>query len=333
MEVHLIDHPSYLRWVLSPTHPTQGRRFAAAGSVLRQLAAEGQLLLREHRSVAATPEQLTEVHSAQYVRRVLDDGICGEWMGSRPDLAAIASYFFGGTLQAEDLVNQGAQLIVHLPGAKHHAMADHSSGFCVFADFAALARRFASAGKRVACLDIDLHHGDGTEQLTRTAPDILTFSVHQGGLFPGTGVEHEDDSVNHVHNRPLAAGDGDAELVVAVQEFVDLARDFRADVLLLAVGADGHSADPLGSLEYSEEGLVTALSLVRSAFPTTPIVMGGAGGYRPDDYTPSMWVHAVAALAAISEPEIAAMQILNRVHETVRSGAHNAQQQEIAERD
>ena len=332
MEVHLIDHPSYGSWVLSPTHPTQGRRFEAATSVLRQLAAEGQLQLREHESVAATVELLHEVHAPHYVRRVLEDGISGEWAGSRPDLAEIASRFYGGTLMAEGLVADGAKLVVHLPGAKHHAMAEHSSGFCVFADFAALARRFAATGKRVACLDVDLHHGDGTEELTRTEPGILTFSVHQGGLFPGTGAEREDNHVQHVHNRPLAAGDGDAELVVAVQEFVDLAKAFNADVLLLAVGGDGHSADPLGSLEYSEAGLVTALSLVRHAFPETPVVMGGAGGYRPDDYTPSMWVHAVATLAGHEAAEIEGFNILDRVRETVRSRAHNEGIKEV-ERD
>ena len=322
MEVHLINHPSYGSWVLAPSHPTQGRRFEAATSVLRQLAAEGQLQLREHESVAATAEQLHEVHAPHYVRRVLEDGISGEWSGSRPDLAEIATRFYGGTLLAEGLVADGAKLVVHLPGAKHHAMSDRSSGFCVFADFAALARRFAAAGKRVACLDVDLHHGDGTEELTRAEPNILTFSVHQGGLFPGTGAEREDDHSQHVYNRPLAAGDGDAELVVAVQEFVDLAKAFNADVLLLAVGGDGHAADPLGSLEYSEAGLAMALSLVRNAFADTPIVMGGAGGYRPDDHTPSMWVHAVAALAGREGADIEGLNILERVHESVRVGAH-----------
>ena len=323
MEVHLIDHPSYANWVLSPSHPTQGRRYVAATAVLEQLAAEGQLQLTHHQSLAATPEQLHQVHAPHYVRRVLEDGVSGEWTDSRPDLAEIAAHFFGGTMLAQPLLAAGAKLVVHLPGAKHHAMADRSSGFCVFADFAALAKSLAADGKRVACLDVDLHHGDGTEELTRTDSSILTFSIHQGGLFPGTGAVREDDLVNQVHNRPLDPGHGDAELVVAVQEFVDLAKEFDADVLLLAVGGDGHAADPLGSLEYTESGLATALSLVRHNFPETPVVMGGAGGYRPDDYTPSMWVHAIAALAGIDEEQIASIGILDRVLESVRSRAHN----------
>ena len=321
MRINLVGHPTYGQWVLRPNHPTQGRRYTTTTSVLEGLSAEGAIELARFESPEVDRADLARVHTPAYIQRVLDDGVSGEWNDDRLDLAAIAGRFFSGTQLAGEIADQGELLVANLAGAKHHAMADRSSGFCVFADFAALARRWADEGLKVACLDIDVHHGDGTEELTADLANVLTFSVHQRGIFPGTGSEREDDRERHVHNRPLDAGDGDAELVAAVAEFCAVATDFGADRVLIAVGGDGHYADPLGSLEYTEAGVAKALSQVRAAFPATPIIFGGAGGYRPDDYTPSMWVHSLLALAGVSESAIEELGILNRVQEVV--GAAN----------
>ena len=95
----------------------------------------------------------------------------------------------------ESLLNNEADLAIHLPGAKHHAQYDHSSGFCVFNDFA-IAADIATKdhGLKVAIIDIDAHHGDGVENLTRENPSVLTFSIHESGIFPGTGNSDEPSS-------------------------------------------------------------------------------------------------------------------------------------------
>jgi acetoin utilization protein AcuC len=144
-------------------------------------------------------------------------------------------------------------------------------------------------------LDIDAHHGDGTEALLAENPQVLTFSVHDSSIFPGTGFH--DDPGNHVFNRPLAPRSGDHELLDAVADFITTADSFAPDMLLMAMGADGLDGDPLSTLQYSFEGLAEAVRTVRQHFPDTPLLLGGAGGYRPDDATPQAWVRMIIAAA------------------------------------
>ena len=320
--IHIIQNPNAQNWVLGENHPTQGRRFLHATEVLAELAGEQIVQISESQARAATVAELSLVHTPDYISRILDHHICGEWDHKRrPDLAQLAAEFAGGTMVAAEALLDGALLAVNYPGAKHHAQRDHSSGFCVFADFAMTAKYLADThGKRIAILDVDAHHGDGTENLTRDDNRILTFSIHEGQLFPFSATEYEASP--SVHNRPFAAGAGDDELVVAVQDFVDVAKVFQPDIILIAAGGDGHSYDPLSNLEYSEAGFAHCGELIRANFPETPVLLGGAGGYRPDDHTPSMWLHMTLALAGYSENEITELKLNERV-ERVRA-AHEA---------
>ena len=245
----------------------------------------------------ATRDELLRVHSSRYISEVLDDHKSGQWTGERPDLSNLAALFAGGTLVALDALLTGkTSTAVHFPGAKHHAQYDYSSGFCIFADFA-LAADIATKdhGKKVAILDIDAHHGDGTENLTVDNPNVLTFSIHEKGIFPGTGNESEPSKF--VYNYPLGSRESDQNpnkddqaLLDGVTEFCRLADQFQPDLLLIACGADGHAEDPLSSLEFTLEGFGKVAELVRSNFPSLPILLGGAGGYLPDTRTPEVWM-------------------------------------------
>jgi acetoin utilization protein AcuC len=244
----------------------------------------------------ATRSELERVHSSQYLDEVLIEHRTSQWSGPRSDLAELASIFVGGTLTALELLLRGVtKTAIHFPGAKHHAQYDHSSGFCVFADFA-LAADVATKehGKRVAILDIDAHHGDGTENLTADNPQVLTFSIHEKGIFPGTGNEDQVDK--NVYNYPLGSyesdrglGKGDSALHDGVREFLHHLEDFNPDLIFIACGADGHKEDPLSSLEYSVDGYATVAKMLRSTYPILPMLMGGAGGYLPDTRTPEVW--------------------------------------------
>lgn len=295
-DLTIIHDPTYAGWVFDQHHPTQGRRFTNGYETLR-LHAEAAGL--RHDTVQPIPlhrSQLEAVHTPEYVKRVLDDHQSDEWRGKRQDLAALANLFAGGTLLGADLLRNGAAMTVaHLPGAKHHAMAGNSSGFCVFADFAIAALDLAADDLRVAILDVDAHHGDGTEMLTYADKNVMTYSVHQFGIFPGTGLN--DDSDHFVYNWPLIEGDGDRQLRMAVIDFLDTARVFRPHFIFVAGGADGHRLDPLSGLQYTVAGLEEAMRLVRSVFPDTPVLFGGAGGYQPDGATPLAWARMVTALA------------------------------------
>lgn len=259
----------------------------------------------------ASVEELARVHSLEYINEILVQNQCSEWSGPRPDLAELASYFVGGTLTALDTLLSGkTRTAIHFPGAKHHAQHDYASGFCIFADFA-IAADIATKdhGKRVAILDFDGHHGDGTENLTSDNPDVLTYSVHEKGIFPGTGNESYPEK--NVYNLPLVEksktsdlGKGDVALMKAASEFVQHVSDFKPDLIFIASGADGHLEDPLTSLEYSVEGIKEIGKFIRRTHPDLPILIGGAGGYLPDTRTPEVWstfAHAVATTLAIGE--------------------------------
>jgi len=313
----LIHADEYATWVFNPSHPTQGRRFTKAAERVREGAkAAGVLLIEVNADLFPTFEQLQDVHSQEYVERVMLDGVCGEWEGVRYDLATTALRMAGGTLLAvEELLAGRAMTAVNFAGAKHHAMRASSSGFCVFNDFAITARHVLNNERtvfcpvtnrrrrvdRIAILDIDAHHGDGVEALLRNDPRVFTFSVHDRTIFPGTG--RDDDPDRHVFNRPLEAGAGDEELESAISDFVLFAERFSPELIFIAIGADGHATDPLSTLNYTEAGLERAVRLVRRAFRDTPILLGGAGGYQPDDVTPSAWARMALAAATPVDPD------------------------------
>jgi acetoin utilization protein AcuC len=244
----------------------------------------------------ATKDELLRVHSSRYITEVLDDHKTGQWSGERADLSNLAALFAGGTLVGLDALLSGKALTaIHFPGAKHHAQYDYSSGFCIFADFA-LAADIATKvhGKKVAILDIDAHHGDGTENLTADNPNVLTFSIHEKGIFPGTGNESEPSKL--VYNYPLGSRESDQNpskddqaLLDGVTEFCRLADQFQPDLLFIACGADGHAEDPLSSLQFTLDGYGNSATLIRSRFPMHPMLVGGAGGYLPDTRTPEVW--------------------------------------------
>jgi acetoin utilization protein AcuC len=299
--VVLVHHDDYADWVFDSHHPTQGRRFTKARELLLELADEAGIDVIEIDSDLLPDRAVLEtVHDPTYVDEVIAQGRCGEWAGQRPDLARIAHRMVGGTLlAARALVAGRALTAVHFPGAKHHAMRDHSSGFCVFADFAITARHLLddpdSGVDRIAILDIDAHHGDGTEVLLMDEPRALTFSIHDRTIFPGTG--HVDNKEKRAYNEPLSARSGDVELAQGVGRFADVAREFAPDMIFIAMGADGHDEDPLSSLRYSIPGMESAVSQVRRAFPGMPILLGGAGGYLPDTVTPEAWARMAVSCA------------------------------------
>ena len=301
----LVHSDQYANWIFDPSHPTQGRRFINARNQFAQLMKESGAQFTEIQPRLATRAELERVHAPHYIDEILIDLVSSQWSGPRADLAMLASTFVGGTLTAlYSLLNKGARTAIHFPGSKHHAQYDHSSGFCIFNDFA-IAADIATRdyGLRVAILDIDAHHGDGVENLTADNPMVLTYSIHEKGIFPGTG--NEDYPEKNIYNFPLVSsnaddnnrGKGDSALDYGVEQFIDKLDAFKPDLIFITCGADGHKDDPLSSLEYSVEGYAGVASLIRQHYPDMPMLMGGAGGYLPDTRTPEVWGRFAAELA------------------------------------
>ncbi len=304
--VYLIHSDEYKNWIFDPSHPTQGRRFDNARDLFLQLAKAKNVEVIEISPNVVHKGELLRVHTPEYIEEVLEQHRSSEWNGKREDLANLASKFVQGTLYALDNLMVGnTKLAVHFPGAKHHAQADHSSGFCVFADFA-IAADIATKdyGKKVAILDIDAHHGDGTENLTASNLSVLTFSIHESGIFPGTGNQSYPEE--HVYNYPLGSklpgfnpNKDDQALIDGVSKFCELAKQFNPDLLFIACGADGHSEDSLTNLTYSVEGYIAVAKRLKERFPDLPILLGGAGGYLPDTRTPEIWSEVAVTLCEI----------------------------------
>jgi acetoin utilization protein AcuC len=189
---------------------------------------------------------------------------------------------------------QGEATVAFNPqGAKHHAQYSHSAGFCVFNDMAWSAHEFARHGLKPMYIDWDAHHGDGVENLLRATP-YLTASIHDGTIYPGTGLANEPE--NFVYNWALPRGSGDKEFGEAIDEISELADSYQPDVILLATGADGHKTDPLSTINFDYEGYAYASQVVAEIAKKHTegrVLIGGAGGYQPHSHTPRIWAQVV----------------------------------------
>jgi len=218
--------------------------------------------------------------------------------------AALA--YVRSTIEAAYAVRDGEPLAFSIGGGLHHALPDRASGFCVFNDPAIAITILRERFQRVAYLDIDLHHGDGVQQIFYRDPTILTVSIHEGGrwLFPGTGFVDElgeGEAWGTSINIPLAPETDDNIWWWAFQQVVPrMFERFQPDALVLQMGADPHYLDPLGHLNLTAQGWLRAVEWARSL--GLPTVALGGGGYNLTT-VPRMWTLAVATLVGVELPD------------------------------
>jgi acetoin utilization protein AcuC len=216
-----------------------------------------------------------------------------------------AALVTGASVEAAKAVWQGgADHAVNLAGGLHHAMRSSASGFCVYDDPAvAIAWLLAAGAKKVAYVDVDVHHGDGVQAAFYDDPRVLTISLHESGrsLFPGTGWPSETgagDAAGTSVNVALPAGTADGGWLRAFDAVVPpLLRAYQPDVLFTQHGCDTHALDPLAHLRCTVDGQRAAYSMLHALAHEVcggRWVAVGGGGYELLQVVPRAWTHLLA---------------------------------------
>ncbi len=219
-----------------------------------------------------------------------------------------SAHVVGASVEAARRVWTGEVLhAANIAGGLHHAMPDRASGFCVYNDVAVAIRWLKDAGaRRIAYVDVDVHHGDGVERVFWDDPDVVTISLHETGqlLFPGTGAADDvggPGAEGSAVNVALPPGTGDAGWLRAFHAVVPpLLREFRPDVLVTQHGCDSHVEDPLAHLALTVDGQrasYLALHDLAHELCGGRWVATGGGGYAVVDVVPRTWSHLLGIVA------------------------------------
>jgi acetoin utilization deacetylase AcuC-like enzyme len=274
-----------------PGHPERPDRRLAAAAGVEDAAQELGIDLERPAVVEATRADLERVHARAYLDE-LEAWEAGGGGMLDPDTYLVrgsgraARLAAGAALAAAEAVTRDGVAVsvaaVRPPG--HHAMTDRGKGFCLLNNVAIAAARLRELEEieRLAIVDWDVHHGDGTAAIFATDPTVGYASSHEAGAYPGTG--HADErGVGTTWNRPLPAGAGDTEFVGAwLTGLLPALLDFAPNALVVSAGFDAAAADPLADLEVTTDGfrmVAEAVGQLARASGITGVTVVLEGGY------------------------------------------------------
>ncbi|HWO93787.1 MAG TPA: histone deacetylase [Dehalococcoidia bacterium] len=296
MPTAFVHDPLYELHDAGRNHPERPDRIRAALALLQEAPVFADLVPLTARD--ATREELALVHDAALIDLVREASRAGDsWLdpdthaGTHSFDAAVRSA--GGCLAAVDWVldkaGRNAFALVRPPG--HHATPTRAMGFCFFNNIAvAAAHALERRGlDRVAIVDLDVHHGNGTEDCFASDPRVLYVSTHQYPFYPGTGALEDTglgEGRGSTINVPLPAGSGDVAYCEAMAQIVTPAlQRFGPQLILVSVGFDAHFADPLAGMQLSNAGyahMVASLCALSGELCEGRIVFALEGGYDLD---------------------------------------------------
>jgi acetoin utilization deacetylase AcuC-like enzyme len=308
MSTLLLSHSACLQHLTPPGHPERPDRLRAIEQALED--EKFQTLAREQAPLAPL-ETVALCHPMDYVEAIRnaspDEGTmvrldADTSMSSGSYEAALRAV--GGGLKAVDDVMTGkaanAFLAVRPPG--HHAETARPMGFCLF-NSAAITARYAQTkhgAERVAIVDFDVHHGNGSQEIFWSDKTVMYCSTHEMPLYPGTGAVSERGEFNTIVNAPLRAGDGgDAFRLAFESTILPRLREFKPDLLVISAGFDAHTRDPLANLNLLEADytwVTQKLMEIADQSANGRIVSLLEGGYDLQGLSRSVAAHVTALM-------------------------------------
>ena len=307
MSVGIIYDPIYLEHDTG-VHPENAGRLTSILAFLQESRLISRLSLLA--PAPATLDQLGLVHEARHIESIRKLALSGGGYLDSDTPVSTRSYeaalnAAGGTIRAVETVMQGQMesvfALVRPPG--HHALPECSMGFCLFNNVAIAAAYLLKKYKmeRLAVIDFDVHHGNGTQEIFNSNPQVLYISTHQSPLYPGTGTLYETGSgaaKGTKINIPLPPGCTDLEYQAVYQEVVVPAvRRFRPQFILVSAGYDAHWADTISGMQLTVKGyvqMVNDIKMLAAELSQKRLVMALEGGYNQGALAAS--VHATLAV-------------------------------------
>ncbi len=289
MHTAYINHPDCLKHDMGPLHPECPGRLQAIDD---QLIASGLLhYLRHYDAPLATFEQLARVHAPQYIESVRAASPAEGLAYLDPDTAMnphtlnAALRAAGAVVLATDLVierkAENAFCAIRPPG--HHAESARAMGFCIFNNVAVgVAHAMAQHGlQRVAIVDFDVHHGNGTEEIFHDDPRVMLCSTFQHPFYPHCGADSGND---HIVNVPLPAGtDGEAFRTAVTERWLPALERFRPEMVFVSAGFDAHWEDDMAMFKLKEADYAWVTQQIKNVaerFSHGRIVSALEGGYE-----------------------------------------------------